>query len=879
MAGETDSFENSFHTLLILILGFIGLILLAEMISPFFSWLPSMLFTYGALVTFVIIGLFAVSWIQGAFNIGGSATSPAAGDRINSMLVPLESILAIISGSLGILLVMDLVGFWGVALYSVAFLPYSVFTDKFSIHRQIETKRITETKHADIGTLVSVALLVVLDTLIYQSIIGLVGIAAFIAAITAVNVYREKDPDNRALESGNRVIVPIAMVGVVLVTDYMYGILVPGGILDFLIPFFIIAVFGIIIMRLRKRYMASMAVSTIFFLLLVYSLLAYYIQYGSYIVVSLATALLLSALVGRHRRALEGGFHKVRESFSLYRYRAAVYLIFIVSAAGIANLFGLFSFIGGLNFSAASDYMFSFGTMSDLIKIHVVEVGILCFVVLSAMELRGTRLLDGILFAVVTIGLYYGLYSILSLRIPGFWEPQGLEIFVVSVIVTGIVVYEPFFKFARSYTYKIPFRMSLQYQLGNAAYLNGRYDVNMERNKKKNKDLLGAGGFAYVFRGRDIATGENVVVKVPRVYDEESKTEREKREFLQDAVRQLVTESKILSGLEHPGIVRYIDYFRENNEHYLVEEYADGKNLSSLLGNDGKPGKEMKEEEAKSIALSLLFAVNYLHLHEAYHRDLNPGNVVLTQNGPKIIDFGTSKSVTERRSTAFFSHSQRIGVPCYHPPELDMDGKIRVSASYDTYSVGALICSMLTGKFLDDEVLKTKYDYGFISPAYLEAEIEPRVTPEFYFAIQKSVSFNPDDRYKSAFEMIAGINGWKGEFMVSDLGEICRVSRKKEIEIILSSDVVANTSHTTYLQSDVFRVLQKNRESPATGAVVGYSEVTSEFQVKTTRGRYVYSRRIGVVPERGTMFPLHVDNIYSFSQDGKGGSFTFHRIY
>jgi serine/threonine protein kinase len=879
LANDTDSFENAFHTLLILIIAFIALILLLGMFFSMFSGLTSTLSTYGMLATFIIIGLFAVSWVQGAFNVSRAVTHSSEHESGNRLMVPLESMLGIISGTLGILLVMDMLGFWGVALYSISFLPYSIFTDKFSIRRNIETKRITKAQHADFGIVASVVLLVLLDTLIYRSEIGLIGIAAFIAAITAVNVLREKDHENRAIESGNRVIVPVAMVGVALVTDYLYGILVPGGILDFLIPFFIIAVFGIIIMRLRKRYVFSMAVSAIFFLLMVYSLLVYFEHYGSYIVVSLITAMLLSALVGRHRRSLEGGFHKIREAFSLYRFRPAVYLIFFVSGVGIANLFGLIPFLSTLNYSTLTDYTLHFGSLSDLVTIQAVEVGILCLVVVSAMELRGTRLLDAILFTVVIFGLYNGLFSILSLQIPGFWEPQTLEILMVSVIVTGIVVYEPFFKFARSYTYRIPFKMSLQYQLGNAAYLNGRYDVNMDRNKKKNKDLLGAGGFAYVFRGRDVATGENVVIKVPRVYDEESKTEREKREFLQDAVRQLVTESKILSGLDHPGIVRYIDYFRENNEHYLVEEYADGKNLSSMLGNEGKPGKEMGEKEVKSIALSLLFAVNYLHLHEAYHRDLNPGNVVLTQSGPKIIDFGTSKSVTERRSTAFFSHSQRIGVPCYHPPELDMDGKIRVSASYDTYSVGALICSMLTGKFLDDEVLKSKYDYGFISPGYLEAEIEPKVSSEFYFAIKKSVSFSPDDRYKSAFEMIAGINGWKGEFLVSDLGEICRVSRKKGVEIILSSSVLPNANHTEYSQQDKFNILQKGRDPPVASAVVGYSDLTSEFQVKTVRGRYIYSRRIGVVPERGTMFPLHVDNIYSFSQDGKGGAFTFHRIY
>ncbi|EQD46757.1 serine/threonine protein kinase, partial [mine drainage metagenome] len=330
--------------------------------------------------------------------------------------------------------------------------------------------------------------------------------------------------------------------------------------------------------------------------------------------------------------------------------------------------------------------------------------------------------------------------------------------------------------------------------------------------KKNNPDFLGAGGFAYVFRGKDVLKNIPVVLKVPRIFDEESKSELEKRESIKESIKQIEAESRVLAEISFPGVVSYIDYFREGGQHFLVEEYADGRNLNSYLATKGKEGTKFSEEEVIRISLNLLFSVNYLHLHEIFHRDLNPGNIVLTKKIPKIIDFGTSKHLASKVSASFFTHSDRIGVPCYHPPELDSEDKIKASSTYDTYSIGALMCSMITGKFLDNDEMRGKYGVEFITRKYLEAEVKPLCNPKIFDIIVKATNLRPSERFKSAFHFIADFLSLSGEYIVTDQGYICRLDQDHKFQIYSHKDITASIFGDYMIHDNIITITERGKD-------------------------------------------------------------------
>jgi serine/threonine protein kinase len=835
--------------------------------------------TLSAILSLILIVMLALSWSSGWIDRASSGRESRIKENESRMIMPILIAVSTLSGTIGFVFVDVVFGFWGTVLYAFSLIPYQIFTARWIRPHEKVSRSSVDILFLNPMNSISAAFVIVLLLLTYYGYSGIISVFVMIFLADVVSVYSNKDRQFRIKEASDRALVPFAMIGADFFVYMIYTHLIQGGIGVFLTPLAIIIIFSIFLMRIRKRYIVSLIIEFVYIILVLISLYEFYAHFKSYEIEGLITLLALTAIAGMNLREMDTGFHKIASAFRFYRYRPAIGLIFLVSAVGITEFTGIFSYANYINYTNLIFLFTNISSIGVVFDNYILFAGIVILAIISAMTIRGTKYFSVVLFAIFVLGFFYGIYSILSLRVSGIWNPVLLEVITVSVIITAVVVYEPFFRFTKNYTDKIPYSMSLSYQLGNAEYLHGRYDVNLERNKKRNKDLLGAGGFAYVFKGKDIITGKNVVIKVPRVYDEESKSEKEKKEFLADSIRQLYMESRILSQLNHPGIVQYLDYFREESDHYLVEEFADGKNLSSQLGSENKIGKVMSEEETISIALSLLYSLNYIHLHEVYHRDLNPGNIVLTKNGPKIIDFGTSKTLTERRSTSFFSHSQRIGVPCYHPPELDSKTKIRVSAAYDTYSVGALICSMLTGKFLDEDVMKSKYGHSFINKDFLEAEIKGKVTPETYFVIQKSLSFNPDDRFQSAFEMIAAINGWKGEFIVTDLGQIHHLLRNEKYSLIFSPKVIANRIFNVYLDVKDIRIYDTEKDEETLIGSISYDQSTGFYTMTTARGRLSFAKKIGIMPEKMVRQNLEMDTIYYFRQDMKSGTFAFHKIF
>ncbi|MCZ6725964.1 MAG: serine/threonine-protein kinase, partial [Acidobacteria bacterium] len=148
---------------------------------------------------------------------------------------------------------------------------------------------------------------------------------------------------------------------------------------------------------------------------------------------------------------------------------------------------------------------------------------------------------------------------------------------------------------------------------------------------------LGEGGMGEVYRARDIRLGRDVALKVL--------PERLQRD---EGLRQRLThEAESISQLQHPNICSLYDIGREDGVDFLVMELLEGETLEQRLRRERLP-----VPEALAIASQIAGALERAHRHGIVHRDLKPGNVMLTADGPKVLDFGLAKEFAGGQAAA-----------------------------------------------------------------------------------------------------------------------------------------------------------------------------------------------------------------------------------
>src|SRR5258708_1732116 len=140
--------------------------------------------------------------------------------------------------------------------------------------------------------------------------------------------------------------------------------------------------------------------------------------------------------------------------------------------------------------------------------------------------------------------------------------------------------------------------------------------------------LLGAGGMGEVYRARDVRLPRVVAIKVLRgdIAGREEFRERFAR------------EARAVSSLNHPHICALYDIGRENGVDYLVMELVEGETLEDRLGKEALP-----VDQSLLYAIQIADALDQAHRRGVVHRDLKPGNIMLTKSGVKLLDFGLAK--------------------------------------------------------------------------------------------------------------------------------------------------------------------------------------------------------------------------------------------
>jgi eukaryotic-like serine/threonine-protein kinase len=258
---------------------------------------------------------------------------------------------------------------------------------------------------------------------------------------------------------------------------------------------------------------------------------------------------------------------------------------------------------------------------------------------------------------------------------------------------------------------------------------------------------LGAGGMGEVYRAKDTRLGRDVAIKtLPK-------------ELSADSARKqrFEREAKAISGLNHPNICVLYDVGSQDGVDYLVMECVEGETLEKRLEKGPLPLEQVVKYGAQ-IAEGLEKA----HRSGVVHRDLKPGNVMLTAIGAKLLDFGLAKPVagitTGVTLTAAIPSSpvtqdgMIVGTMQYMSPE-QIEGK-EVDGRSDIFSLGALLYEMLTGK----KAFGGKSQLS-VASAILEREPEPicvvkPMTPAAIDrTIRKCLAKSPDERWQSASDL------------------------------------------------------------------------------------------------------------------------------
>ena len=258
--------------------------------------------------------------------------------------------------------------------------------------------------------------------------------------------------------------------------------------------------------------------------------------------------------------------------------------------------------------------------------------------------------------------------------------------------------------------------------------LGGRYQV-IER--------IGGGGMALVYRAHDILLNRNVAIKVLRnqfVHDEEF-------------IRRFRREAQSAASLSHPNVVSIYDVGQEDEVHYIVMEYIEGKNLNEII----KERAPLQVDESVRIASQICDALDHAHQNQIIHRDIKPHNILIGRNGRvKVTDFGIARAVT---STTITQTGSVVGSVHYFSPEHAKG--VTTGEKSDLYSLGIVLYQMLTGvlPFLGESPIS-------VALKHLQEEFEeprllnPLIPQSVENVILRSMRKNPEERYQSAKQML-----------------------------------------------------------------------------------------------------------------------------
>lgn len=274
-----------------------------------------------------------------------------------------------------------------------------------------------------------------------------------------------------------------------------------------------------------------------------------------------------------------------------------------------------------------------------------------------------------------------------------------------------------------------------------AAKRFGRYEILGE---------LGRGAMGVVYKARDPQIDRMVALKTVALRGVDPEAEEEFR-------KRFLNEAQAAGRLHHPGIVAVFDVGEESENHdpYIVLEYVDGEALNRVLA------REKKQSLARALALAaeIAEALDYAHAQGVTHRDIKPGNILITKDGrAKIADFGIAKL-----NLAHFTLPGRVlGTPAYMAPE-QLSGEGADGRS-DLFSLGVILYAMVTGHspFQGNSATTVCFKVANREPLAASA-LDLSVPRELDAVIARAIAKDPEERYQRGADFAADLRLMQSE--------------------------------------------------------------------------------------------------------------------
>jgi serine/threonine-protein kinase len=314
--------------------------------------------------------------------------------------------------------------------------------------------------------------------------------------------------------------------------------------------------------------------------------------------------------------------------------------------------------------------------------------------------------------------------------------------------------------------------------------------------------MIGTGGMADVYLAQDVRLNRQVAIKILR------------SDLARDPsfVTRFNKEALSVAALNHPGIVSVYDSGKEDSPSgampYIVMEYVEGKTLREIVNK----GERFALNRAVEIAEGILVALQYSHKNGIIHRDIKPGNIMITDNGDvKVMDFGIARALADTGAT-MTSTWNIIGTAQYLSPEQATG--TQADARSDLYSVGCLLYELLAGRppFTGDTPVAIAYQH-VSAPLTPITEIQESLNPELDAFFTIALAKDANERYQSANAMLKDLKKLiKGEGITTQIPKQMRKEKARNRIAALSIALVLLVGSVSYFilnpnQSVATRVL------------------------------------------------------------------------
>lgn len=378
--------------------------------------------------------------------------------------------------------------------------------------------------------------------------------------------------------------------------------------------------------------------------------------------------------------------------------------------------------------------------------------GRLIFLVLFTFALLRYRLWDiefiinrSMVYGSLTFGLalvFAATLYALSFIIPG---EQSLVALVITALVAGLS-FQPVRLHLQKYVDQRFYHINIDYRpqrRETGAGLGGSAVEGESLKNYQNLRLIGKGGMAEVYVAERPTNREPVAIKLLPAYTSSDEAH----------VRRFLREGETLARLEHPNIVRVLDYGHEDQQYFIVMEYLHGKDLSATIKERGRLGVD----EVRNILAQVADALDYSHGQGIVHRDLKPSNVMLLPEQGRVVlmDFGIAKLLNNQ---TLMTRTAVMGTFDYISPEqieasADLDGRA------DIYSLGCMAYHMLAG----EPPFKHSNVGGLLiahmsRPAPNLRQAVPEVPESVAQAVLRAMEKKPERRFATASDFVAA---WK----------------------------------------------------------------------------------------------------------------------